>query len=232
MTGFIIFVGVVAALVWFIRYLRKRELEAFLETDVAALEEFKNQLGIEPAPLSITSAAHNANGPALEVVARETVLDEIHGSFLAALDKVLKGRFHIFVQVPLTDFVRIESGADQLAGKRVSFLVCTKPDYRMAFGILLCGSEPAEEARRRTIEAVFRQIDKPLVSFPMLQNVSAREIDEALSDVLGSPAERHCPKCGKPMSMRRAVKGANAGKTFWVCKEFPSCRGIMRIGGW
>ncbi|WP_422823965.1 restriction endonuclease [Variovorax robiniae] len=34
-----------------------------------------------------------------------------------------------------------------------------------------------------------------------------------------------CPKCRQPMLRRTAKKGANAGKDFWGCSEYPRCRG-------
>lgn len=35
-----------------------------------------------------------------------------------------------------------------------------------------------------------------------------------------------CPKCGSPMVLRRATKGANAGNSFWGCSNYPACKGI------
>lgn len=35
-----------------------------------------------------------------------------------------------------------------------------------------------------------------------------------------------CPMCGSSMVKRVAKSGANAGKTFWGCSQYPSCRGI------
>nr|WP_275261112.1 DUF2034 domain-containing protein [Nitrosococcus halophilus] len=34
-----------------------------------------------------------------------------------------------------------------------------------------------------------------------------------------------CPLCRKPMVLRKARKGSNAGKQFWGCTAFPGCRG-------
>jgi four helix bundle protein len=34
-----------------------------------------------------------------------------------------------------------------------------------------------------------------------------------------------CPKCGKPMALRTAQKGKNAGKQFWGCTAYPDCNG-------
>lgn len=33
-----------------------------------------------------------------------------------------------------------------------------------------------------------------------------------------------CPRCGKPMVLRKARKGAGAGSEFWGCPNFPECR--------
>ena len=41
-----------------------------------------------------------------------------------------------------------------------------------------------------------------------------------------SPA---CPKCGGPMIRRTARQGVYAGKDFWACRGYPSCRGIINI---
>lgn len=36
-----------------------------------------------------------------------------------------------------------------------------------------------------------------------------------------------CPKCGSLMVMRTARQGANVGKSFWGCPNFPQCRGVV-----
>lgn len=36
-----------------------------------------------------------------------------------------------------------------------------------------------------------------------------------------------CPRCGSPMILRSAKSGANAGKNFWGCSRYPSCRSII-----
>lgn len=35
--------------------------------------------------------------------------------------------------------------------------------------------------------------------------------------------EKICPKCGKPLVLRTAKKGENAGNQFWGCSGFPKC---------
>jgi restriction system protein len=38
-----------------------------------------------------------------------------------------------------------------------------------------------------------------------------------------------CPKCNAAMVQRTARKGANAGKSFWGCSNYPKCRGVVGI---
>lgn len=44
-----------------------------------------------------------------------------------------------------------------------------------------------------------------------------------------SQAVPACPKCGNGMVKRTAKQGANAGKLFWGCANYPQCRGIVPI---
>lgn len=38
-----------------------------------------------------------------------------------------------------------------------------------------------------------------------------------------------CPKCGTQMILRTAAKGANKGKQFYGCPNFPKCRNIINL---
>ena len=42
-----------------------------------------------------------------------------------------------------------------------------------------------------------------------------------------SSVEPLCPKCGAHMIRRQTKSGANAGKSFWGCSNYPKCRGIV-----
>jgi four helix bundle suffix protein len=49
------------------------------------------------------------------------------------------------------------------------------------------------------------------------------------SSDLPDPSDRipACPKCGKPMTLRTAQKGKNAGRQFWGCSGYPDCKGVV-----
>jgi four helix bundle suffix protein len=38
-----------------------------------------------------------------------------------------------------------------------------------------------------------------------------------------------CPQCGKPMALRTAKTGKNAGKQFWGCSAYPDCKGVVNL---
>jgi four helix bundle suffix protein len=38
-----------------------------------------------------------------------------------------------------------------------------------------------------------------------------------------------CPKCGKPMVLRTAKTGRNAGQQFWGCSAYPDCKGVVKL---
>ncbi|MCD6287539.1 MAG: topoisomerase DNA-binding C4 zinc finger domain-containing protein [Candidatus Hydrogenedentes bacterium] len=38
-----------------------------------------------------------------------------------------------------------------------------------------------------------------------------------------------CPRCGKPMVLRTAKQGKNAGRSFWECSGYPDCKGVESL---
>ena len=41
--------------------------------------------------------------------------------------------------------------------------------------------------------------------------------------------QQNVPICGKPMTLRKAAIGKNAGKEFWGCTGYPECKGVMNV---
>lgn len=63
----------------------------------------------------------------------------------------------------------------------------------------------------------------------MLQQAAASPVPEPAQPVRPAPAEPRCPKCGQAMLQRVAKQGANAGKPFWGCRAYPTCRGTRAM---
>jgi restriction system protein len=46
-----------------------------------------------------------------------------------------------------------------------------------------------------------------------------------------NPSDRipACSQCGKPMVLRTAKTGKNAGQQFWGCTAYPDCKGVVKL---
>lgn len=63
---------------------------------------------------------------------------------------------------------------------------------------------------------------EPAVSFQ--EGRTPPEPSQAISD-----SKRNCPRCGGTLVLRIAKRGERAGKKFWGCSNYPSCRFIENI---
>ena len=246
MTGFLTFLVVIAAIVMLFRYLRQREIEAFRDADLSVFENFnaaKKLAKVDPLVQAYTDKTA-ATGTAQKKVVnlpqsvivdttyelKETIFDDIHGQFLALFNQVLGDRYQVFARVAFADFLRVESPL-LISGKSIAFLICHRANLDILCGVHLQEAGVDKRRHRDLLQEVFRQIHKPLIEFPFVGDISLAEIQEKLKPLIASsPLSRNCPKCGREMVMRKAVKGRNTGKTFWVCTDFPGCSGISRIG--
>jgi restriction system protein len=60
------------------------------------------------------------------------------------------------------------------------------------------------------------------------------QTDQTYQAEQSNPSDRndslpHCPKCGKPMSLRTARNGKNAGRQFLGCTGYPECKGVADV---
>lgn len=84
-----------------------------------------------------------------------------------------------------------------------------------------------------THEALSFKVGKPLmlVDGPALSQL-VREVQSAprppVLPASGSPPA--CPRCGRPMTLRTAKRGANTGSSFYGCTKYPACKGTQPAG--
>lgn len=78
------------------------------------------------------------------------------------------------------------------------------------------------------MKQVFGDLNLPLLEFPVSNDISEHEVHDKLDPILIGKDSQSCPVCGEAMSIRKAVKGKNAGSIFWVCSDFPGCKGVVR----
>ena len=94
-------------------------------------------------------------------------------------------------------------------------------------------SEAQSFAKGQNIELIDGSILTAMIE--KTHGMTPNKVDRANKNVPESTpstttAVPSCPQCGNVMVKRVARKGANSGKNFWGCVEFPRCRGIRAIG--
>jgi restriction system protein len=62
-----------------------------------------------------------------------------------------------------------------------------------------------------------------LIDGPTLRTMIAAVKTTAAAEAPAQVSE--CPRCGSPMVLRTATRGANIGGTFWGCSTYPACKG-------
>lgn len=91
-----------------------------------------------------------------------------------------------------------------------SFIKCSKPiksDYAKKYEDLLTALI-ASNAQP--------QCEKP--TSKVVEKLKEKDVSKNVKTT-----EKICPKCGKPLVLRTAKKGENAGNQFWGCSGFPKC---------
>ena len=107
-------------------------------------------------------------------------------------------------------------------------------DPAVRMNALLCLINQANYLLDRQIEALERQFVQDggyseQLAAARLAERSRRMQRHPTDPVEQSAAIPPCPKCGKPMVLRTAQKGKQAGKQFWGCSGYPECKGVIDI---
>jgi len=84
----------------------------------------------------------------------------------------------------------------------------------------------------REISILQKMMTKQLDSFRdeggFAENLTKERIGSIKSKAMEQNAPK-CPKCGEPMILRVAKRGANAGKQFWSCSAYPKCSSTLKV---
>ena len=185
---------------------------------------------------------------------KDRILTESELSFYLVLKSILGERLTICPKVRLSDIFFVarrneNKGAyNRINQKHVDFLICDPRTMKPLFGVELDDSSHKRsdrEARDELVDQVFAAAGLPLVRVPARTAYSRSEINALISQALGtkpaieSPSEEEkadnpgqdkaplCPKCGIPMVLRTAARGANAGRQFYGCVNYPNCREVL-----
>jgi Protein of unknown function (DUF2726)/Topoisomerase DNA binding C4 zinc finger len=145
---------------------------------------------------------------------------------------------------------------NRISSKHVDFLLCDCKTMEPLAAVELddASHNRADRAKRdEFVDDVFAAAGLPLVHvvaqrqyvtqdvsaqvLPLLHQKSAPQppppaqsgTPSATPSVTESTGTPMCPKCGIPLVVRKAKSGANQGKQFYGCPNYPKCRQIVPI---
>jgi len=155
--------------------------------------------------------------------------------------------------VKTDDPSRFRIYTNKIDRKHVDFLLCDTATMRPLVALELDDKSHQRgdrRARDQFVDGVFAAAGLPLLRVPAKRAYVVTELVAMLAPYLGDKAGTtatsqpgvtepqitepsneapRCPKCGAEMILRTAKSGANAGKRFWGCSNYPKCRSIIRL---
>ncbi len=135
---------------------------------------------------------------------------------------------------------------NKISSKHIDFLLCDPTTMQPVLAIEL--DDASHNRKDRQDRDIF--LDKALTAAGLAilhikaaRSYSIAEVQRQIASVVPGTAstvsapppllekfsEPICPKCHTAMVRRKAARGANAGKCFWSCTNYPQCREIIGI---
>ena len=104
--------------------------------------------------------------------------------------------------------------------------VLTKEEISQIYDNLKPLTNVDEAVKQAHIEAIRQKASKETIqSARVTTEQTGSQSDSAYMETISL----YCPRCGAPLVLRTAKKGANAGQQFYGCSAFPKCRYIMNF---
>ena len=228
---------VIVAIGYLLRYLRKREMDSFLDADMVEFQSFSQKRVESTEPDPLVARAQAARNPATAPAPDPTLFrlkaipfNEVARNMMILLEAIVPKNISVLVNVPLSEFARAETGNDvKLSNTLVAYLVCESRDMSVICGLQHRDVGAIGDQGIDFVKNVFGDIGLPLLEFPLSNDISEDEIRDQLDPILAGREVSTCPRCGEAMTIRRVLKGKNAGNLFRVCVEFPKCRGVLKV---
>ena len=184
---------------------------------------------------------------------RKHFLSPAELNFYKVLHSMIGDKAVINCKVNLNDIIRVKSNdaslrriyTNKIDRKHIDFLLCDPVSLQPLVALELDDKSHQRKDRQERdafVDEVFKAAGIALVHIPARRAYQTKEILthiapylDMLTSVMTTSTEKVvkrsdkqiCPKCGSDMILRTAKKGANAGKQFWGCSNYPTCRAIL-----
>lgn len=190
--------------------------------------------------------------PTLPYRLRDGLLSAGELAFYQVLVRAVPPEYVINCKVRIWDILYVERSENsrghenRISSKHVDFLLCDRTTMKAVLAIELddaSHNRPDRQDRDAFVDQAFAAAGLPIIHIKAARSYSTVEIQQqiatALSQTQSAPTAPpplplaanvpSCPKCNVAMVQRKASKGVHAGKNFWACTNYPSCREIMPI---
>lgn len=86
---------------------------------------------------------------------------------------------------------------------------------------------------KRAESLLFKQMERTTAVFGeeggFRERMAKLRVEQREALKAAEPPPPTCPACGKPMAIRKAKTGPNAGNKFWGCTGYPACKAIQEV---
>ena len=176
---------------------------------------------------------------------REVLFTQAEQKFLTILDNVIGDKYRVFGMVRVADVIEPvatakspgwQSAFNRIQSKHFDFVICDPDELRILAAIELDDSSHARRNRRdrdEFLNQACKSAGLPLIRFSAKANYDAAEIHARLTKEFESGESpfqnlvKLCPNCGQSLVRIDGKEGALAGKSFWRCSRYPSCRTVI-----
>lgn len=185
---------------------------------------------------------------------RDNFLSPAEYSFFKVLEQVLADRAFLCTKVNLSDIFWVKADdygqrrayTNKIDRKHIDFLLCDSTTMQPILGIELddkSHKRKDRQARDVFVDQVFAAANLPLLHIVAKRTYHTESIAAQIASYLPDQTTQtinrvsvvetsgfmsECPKCRGEMVLRKAKRGANKGKEFWGCSNYPQCRTVLK----
>lgn len=163
----------------------------------------------------------------------QQLLDDNLRWLYRCLFEILGQQYYLAMRVPLVDMLLADTPVtnSRFKGHRASCIVCNRHTSEPLVVIQMDDAIKVESATSASIMELIKDAEIPFIRLGRDEDLSLVILKKKLAAYIDVEAgQKACPKCGQSMSLKLVTKGNSAGKTFWVCRDYPQCRGVSRFG--
>ncbi|MHC2068117.1 DUF2726 domain-containing protein [Bremerella sp. T1] len=187
----------------------------------------------------------------LPYLLRDDFLSPAELSFFHVLRKAVSDKYIVIAKVNLADILFVPgkeniSYRNRIDRKHVDFVLCDPVSMQPICAVELddrSHRQADRQQRDELVDAALAATGLPLIRVPAKRGYNVENLREILATIPLQDSQRIepvsppsgevpiCPKCQTSMKRQTARRGANAGKQFWGCSNYPKCRETMDISG-